>query len=317
MTDIPGGIEKLLESTSSGKQMVEKYGDDWTKFPTTSKWFQGLNDISPIPVTPPPTPPTPPAPTSDHLTGGHWVGANDYAALGKAGWNFAISEFNPGDSNTMASLVSAAKAAGMKNILGLWPEPYTLNADKATWTITPQGQASLKAMAAEPNVLAAFVFNEPYWVMKLTIPQLRALRQQIAAIAPGLKIYHDIGAPSNSPDEPHGDQSGVCDYAGIWAYPFTSNGTYNKANALNFLNSTVAAVKNQMGGTIPIWLGQVFSDPPSNCGFPSQANLADWNSAIRAALPADALISWYVWYQSSYQDYLKNHTNLLPYTIGS
>jgi hypothetical protein len=61
MSATSDAVTDLLATTSSGQQMVKKYGSDWTKWPTTSSWYQALELINPQPA-PTPAPP-PPAPT--------------------------------------------------------------------------------------------------------------------------------------------------------------------------------------------------------------------------------------------------------------
>ena len=38
-------ISYLQKTTSSYKQMVTKYGSDWTKWPPTSNWYLALSEI--------------------------------------------------------------------------------------------------------------------------------------------------------------------------------------------------------------------------------------------------------------------------------
>lgn len=57
-------LDELLATTSSGKQMVTKYGPDPTKWPKTTNWYKGLSDAGLLPTaTPDPPPPPPPATT--------------------------------------------------------------------------------------------------------------------------------------------------------------------------------------------------------------------------------------------------------------
>ena len=66
-------------------------------------------------------------------------------------------------------------------------------------------------------------------------------------------------------------------------------------------------VINSMHAT-PVWLGQAFALPSDGEVFPTQAQLLDWNCSVRQALPAGALISWYVWREPGlYTDTLANH----------
>ena len=47
---------------------------------------------------------------------------------------------------------------------------------------------------------------------------------------------------------------------------------------------------------VPVWLDQAHGGV-DGLVFPTQAQILDWNCAVRNALPAGSLISWYVWRQ--------------------
>jgi hypothetical protein len=269
------------------------------------------------------------APTSDGpaaaLTGTHWAETADYPQLKSIGYGFAVTNVAPGDIAGAKAKLDAAHNAGIKLIIGLYsfggPEPYTLNSD-GTWTFSQGSIDVIKYLATrQADILAFFGFNEPYWTGPTgnnecgyySAAQLRQFRTQVQAIWPGAKIYQDIGWPSEwAPGgsfynaypcigNKYADATGVADYVGVWDYPFGS--TYDKARALARLSKETGYVINSMHAT-PVWLAQSFSDGDP---FPTSAQILDWNCAVRKALPAGSLISWYVWRQEIYNDTLANH----------
>lgn len=263
----------------------------------------------------------PDPPPSASLTGAHWIPASDFATVAGLGYKFSVNTVNPGDLNGLKATLDAADAHGLKLILGLYPEPYAQNGD-GSWSISAAGMASIAALRArESSLIAFFVYNEPYWVMKLTAGQLRQLRNRLRSVWPTVKVYHDIGWPSSwvtggssgGAGRDYDDQSGVADYVGVWDYPFTTGG-YQKTAALARLAEECAFVKDKMGA-VPVWLNQSHASAPDHLVFPTQAQLTDFNTAVRAALPPEALISWYVWQQSLYPEYLKKHPEDWPHTV--
>ena len=107
-------------------------------------------------------------------------------------------------------------------------------------------------------------------------------------------------------------QPSIWDYPFKRDYPFKTWG-YQKAEALATLIREANYVVNSMRAT-PVWLGQMHSLEVENLVWPTSVDLQDWNCAIRSALPAGSLISWYVWRQETYSDYLANHPELWPMT---
>ncbi len=283
-----------------------------------------------------PPPPPPPPPSAGQLTGTHWAETNEYGTLKDIGYGFAVTNVAPGDVAGAKAKLDAAKAAGIKLIIGMYhfggPHPYSYA--NGQWTISPAAQTVLDYLESrEQDILAFFGFNEPYWLNVFTeqtdpcgahsAAQLRAFRDKIRTVWPTAKVFHDIGAPAawapggfvqvQNPcvGTKYADQSGVVDYAGIWDYPFRTSG-YRKAEALATLTRESSYVVNEMQA-VPVWLGQSHSGV-EDLAWPTSAQLQDWNCAIRAALPAGSLISWYVWRQEMYPDYLANHPEMWPKT---
>ncbi len=259
------------------------------------------------------------------LTGVHWGASSDLSTLKSVGYDFDIRTVNPNSPGTWGPALDAAEAQGLKLIIGGYPEPYSY--ENGEWTISPAGVQLLEYLSTRSSaILALFVYNEPYWVNPFTgqtnpcgalsADQLRALRAKIRTVWPDAKIYHDIGEPSRwAPGgslhrsypcigDRYADATGVADYVGAWYYPFRTSG-YRKAEGLAALERESDYISNSMGA-VTVWLNQVHAC----CGdliWPSDTQILDWNCSTRSSLPTGSLISWYVWRQQIYQDYLANH----------
>ena len=269
------------------------------------------------------------------LTGVHWGASSDLSTLKSIGYDFDMRTVNPNSPDTWAPALDAAEAQGLKLIIGGYPEPYSY-AD-GEWTISPAGVQLLEYLSSRSSlILALFVYNEPYWVNPFTrqtdacgalsADQLRALRVEIRTVWPDAKIYHDIGEPSRwAPGgslhrsypcigDKYADATGVADYVGAWYYPFRTSG-YRKAEGLAALDRESDYIPNSMGA-VTVWLNQVHAC----CGdltWPSDPQILDWNCSTRSRLPTGSLISWYVWRQQIYQDYLANHPEQWPLTTAA
>jgi len=273
--------------------------------------------------------------TAQVETGTHWPGVSDFPRLKSLGYSFVVTTLDGNPSN-WATTFDAAERSGLKLIVGIYNPPYTLT--NGTWTITPTGQSFVRyAQSRASLVKALFVFNEPYWVDpftyktsacgQLTAADLRALRLEIRKLWPEAKIFHDIGAPQawapggNVHKEnacvgnKYLDQTGVADLVGVWFYPFERTG-YFKSEGLTSLRAALDFAKNRMGAAAVID-AQAFRC--RGCGeatrFPTEAEIKDWNCSLRELQPS--AISWYVWRQSIYDDYLANHPALWPSTSPS
>lgn len=265
-------------------------------------------------------------------TGAHWGNPTDMPALKNAGYAFDVITVDPERPAQWRRALNAASATGLRLIIGGYPSPYSYS--NGRWTISTAGRKLLDYLERRSAlVLALFVFNEPYWISPFTgqtdacgatsAAQLRALRKKIRSVWPGAKIYHDLGWPAAwAPGgaiqratpcvaNKYADATGVADYVGIWDYPFKTTG-YARSQALATLTREARYVTKAMHA-IPVWLGQSFSGSV-DLVWPTSAQLHDWNCSIRAALPANSLISWYVWRQDLYPDYLSNHPELWDLT---
>ncbi len=259
-------------------------------------------------------------------TGTHWAAPGDFVQLRNLGYQYAVVALGNNEPE-WKTVFDSADMAGIRLIAGIYPPPYTLA--NGSWTISSTGQKFLRyAASRSTTVKAIFGFNEPYWTNpftgttsycgNLSASDLRALRVSIRQIWSEAKVYHDLGNPSAwAPGgelrksyacigDKYADQTGVADFVGIWAYPFDKNGQYSRAASLSLLTSETAYARNQMKAE-PVLLGQSFLC--TNCGeatrFPTVAELQDWNCALRTLKPES--ISWYVWQQSLYADFLSQH----------
>lgn len=252
-------------------------------------------------------------PTVAQTTGGHYVDIASFPKVAAQGWKFAYNTVQPGDLSSIDAYAAAAKSTGLKLMLGLYPYPYS---NQGGVTISAAGKQSIQRLASHPEAFALFVFNEPYGLGWATA-QLRTLYIQVKSLAPNLKVWHDIGQPSlYAPTV--GDQSGICDIMGIWRYPFTLTGGYQKAASLQTLATEQAFCKKL--GVTPAWLVQTLAEPvaadaPQGFAMPTAAQLSDYVQAVRQALDPAAFVSMYVWDRiSNYTDSLSAHPELLAAT---
>lgn len=268
-------------------------------------------------------------------TGTHWPTVSDFPRLKSLGYSFVVMTVD-GNPLNWANTFDAAEQSGLQLIIGVYNPPYTLS--NGSWTIAPSGQSFIRyAQSRAKLVKAIFVFNEPYWVNpwtyqtslcgQLSAVDLRSLRTEIRKIWPEAKIFHDIGAPQSwAPGgsvhrqnacvgNKYADQTGVADLVGVWFYPFERTG-YLRAEGLATLRSALDFTRSKMSADV-VFDAQSFRC--RNCGeatrFPTAAEIKDWNCALRELGPQ--AISWYVWRQSIYDDYLANYPALWPNTSPS
>ena len=177
--------------------------------------------------------------------------------------------------------LDAAKAAGIRLIIGIYafggPEPYIPNG--SSWTISAAAQQMLDYFETrQDEIIATFVFNEPYWLNPLTgasdacgamsAAQLRSLRTEIKKVWPAAKIYHDLGQPAGwAPGgylynahpcigDKYADATGVADYVGVYDYPFTTAADQMDSRSRSpRLPAKSSYVANKMGA-VPVWLAQ-------------------------------------------------------------
>jgi hypothetical protein len=243
-------------------------------------------------------------------TGGHYVPQSDLQTVAGAGWSFAHYVVNPSALSSIDQYCKTAVSLNLTPVIGLYPYPYTLAG--TTWTISKTGLQAIAALSKYPSSIL-FRFNEPY-ELGYTAKHLTILRKQIAALTP-LKVWDDIGQPSLYAPA-HGDTtSAVCDFAGVWRYPFMADGTYNRDWSASEMTREMVYCKAH--GVTPVALLQSLTDPAApGFRFPSLSEQSDWNATIRANAPVGTWFSWYVVSQvSTYTDWLANHFDRLPVTV--
>jgi len=271
------------------------------------------------------------------LTGTYFPEDGDFKTLKTLDYDFAVVALRLDDVSSWKRTLDAAQSAGMRLMLGASPPPYEQHG--ATWTITTSGKAFLSYLQTRADVvIAVYVFNEPYSSNPYAggdIPcgffsagDLRALRSIIQGFWPGAKIYQDLGGPSQwAPGgsytashpcvgDKYADQTGVADYVGIWAYPFTING-YDRNGALSFLRREASFILNSMEPAQPISLNQAYACASCAPGlvFPTTEQMLDWNCATRS-LPF-AAVNWYPWRKfSSYTQALADSRLYWPLTTA-
>lgn len=259
-------------------------------------------------------------------TGTHWATPGEFVTLKNIGYEFVVTTVTNSPAD-WRNVFDAAEQAGLKLIVG--PADHgVFRVSGEQWTISPAGEAFLRYAASRAALVKAlFIFNEPYWVDPwngqtstcgvLSAAQLRSLRTAIRAIWPAALIYHDIGSPVKwapggqvNRDYPcigtkYADQRGVADFVGIWFYPFERSG-YRKERGLAEIRADIEYVRQQMGAE-PVVAAQSFICKACEeaTRWPTAEEIQDWNCALRTLAPQ--AISWYVWKQSLYNDYLSNH----------
>ncbi|MDP8980790.1 MAG: hypothetical protein M3O35_09390 [Acidobacteriota bacterium] len=265
------------------------------------------------------------------LTGAHFPATGDFKTLKNLGYDFAVITLDPHNSASWKPALDAAEQAGIKLMVGGYPPPYLY--DNVKWTITGSGMELLAYLQSRSSlILALYVFNEPYSTNPygsdvtpcgyFSASDLRALRNTIQGYWPGVKIYQDLGEPSDwAPGSAYtkstpcvgnkyADQTGVADYVGIWYYPFTSAG-YDRAGGLTALRREANFVLNSMQPAVPMSLNQAFACSGCNLILPPLDQMLDWNCATRS-LPLAAL-SWYPWRKfASYEGAIADVTSYWP-----
>lgn len=276
--------------------------------------------------------------TGTAQTGTHWARPSEFDTVRKIGYDFVILDVSGDEPATWQEALDKATRSGLKLIVGLWPPPYTHNAD-GTWTIQPQGIDFLRLLKARANaVMALFVYNEPYWADPdgkatttdgcgfYSADDLRKLRTTIRTVWPDAKIYHDLGDPSvyapggywwqekkQCIGDKYRDQTEVADYVGVWSYPFDISKGYTKQQSLSALQQETDFVRTRMKPARAVVLGQSFAGRKYGMRWPTKNELLDWNCALRQS--GAEIISWYPWRQDIYQDYLANHRDYWPLTV--
>lgn len=279
---------------------------------------------------------SPVAPAADGgvETGAHWAAPADFLQLKRLGYQFAVITFDA-DPQHWTEAFDQAERAGIRLIAGLHPYPYRLDKATGEWHIDGVGEEFIAFAQSRSNIVKAlYVFNEPYWVDPasgvknpcgaLAANDLRKLRLAIGALWPRVKIYHDIGRPSQwapgggyaleNPciDDRFADASGIADLVGVWHYPVAKQG-YDRETLVQALRVELDYVSQRMNAEA-IVLGQAFRC--SRCAGPTRMpaldEVRDINCTVRWLAPQ--AISWYPWRQPAYEESLERHRELWPAT---
>jgi len=280
----------------------------------------------------------PPAvPAQQVGSGTHWAELDEFQTLKDLGHEWNITTVNPDDRPGWDKIFNAAQDAGIKLIVGMYPEPYKL--EKNGWAISPTGREFLRyAEARSALVKAIFVYNEPYWIDPfkrkgnlcgaLSAAELRDLRTEIRGIWPEAKIYQDIGEPSawapggylttwtECIEDRFADQTEVADYVGIWRYRFNLYEEYDFRGQLAVMRKEVDFVRDRMGAE-PIVCAQSFQcdSCDGEAGrFPTPEEFRDWQCALRG-IGAEA-VSFYPWRMSMYQQNIGDKPEYWPLTTS-
>lgn len=276
--------------------------------------------------------------SSASLTGTHFPEVSDFQTLAQLGYNFAVMTLDPSSPSTWAPMLNAAQSAGIQLVVGGYPPPYTESG--GSWSISNQGQQLLSYLQSRSSlVLALYVFNEPYYTNPAiggqypcgyySAADLRSLRSTIQAYWPGVKIYQDIGWPSDwapgssyTAQNPcvgtkYADQTNMADYVGIWYYPFTGSGD-SASTGISQLTTEANFVLNSMTPALPVSLNQAYACSTCVSGgyvFPNATEIYQWNCGTRT-IPFGA-ISWYPWRMfSGYTQAIATSPPLWPLTTA-
>ena len=300
--------------------------------------IQMLGAISNLVTIGPPDSAPNPGPTPNPNPGGidlgvHWPDLEDYAQLSSLDLDFAITTLAPDDTDRWTEVFDAADSAGIRLIVGLFPEPYQFV--NGRWVISTEGVAFLRFAAARAKTMKAlFVFSEPYWIDPATretnicgavaADDLRALRVEIQRVWPGAEIFHDIGAPldwtpgrelaTNNPciGNKFANQRGVADLVGVSQHRHLAGTPFDIEANLASIGEQAAYVRDQMGAEVLIGL-QTFSCGDCNVPphrLPSPAELFAWQCAIRSLAPQS--ISFYPWRLDEFDQVLSGRPELWP-----
>ena len=251
-------------------------------------------------------------------TGIQWATGDAFPTLAAIGYQYIVCQIHTDWTDWNGILegwLNQAKQLKIQLVIGAYPDPWTLKTDGTDhWNLSPDGGLFLTTVSNHPeSVMAIYGLNEPY-LYGYTPAQLRSLRYLIQIINPTLKIYHDIGALGSWINT---DQTNICDFAGIWYYPFFKTG-YDANGLVAQVRSLSSYVITKMQPAVPVWLGQTFQDTKTG-GInimPTPSQLQDANCKIRANLPTGSLITWYAWSDTFYSDDLQSHPELLPFTLS-
>ena len=249
-----------------------------------------------------------------HKTGIYFAVPSEYELLASLGMEFVVTLVAPSDLAGAAERFDAAEAAGIQLVTGMYafggPQAYTLSA--GNWTLSAAAETMLNYMESRKELVFSFFgFNEPYYIHFDTgvedpngaqsADELRAFRATLQGYWPDIKIWHDLGYPSEwapggsvwtpGVGNKFADQTNMTDFPGVFEYPFQA--TYQRAQAIARVNKEINFCLSSMRPARPSLLAQSFVE--LGHPWPNTTDFLDWNCTMRTILPTEAVIGWYTW----------------------
>ncbi len=207
--------------------------------------------------------------------------------------------------------MNKADAHDLKVIAWLWPEGWSW--DGTAWQIGDQARSFVQTVAGHPALFAVYGLHEPYWQgcwgCGYTTREQQLLSDAIKSIAE-VPIYSEIGSAAfwTTQGEETAFADGVCDYCGIWYYPFRE-GKYERERLQERLRDDVALIRERAPKSQIIWGLQSFAQDPPGFYMPSVKEMYDLAAVVLLAGVDGA--SWYPWtFGELYDDFLYNHPEL-------
>ena len=263
-------------------------------------------------------------------TGTHWVQPEEFQQIAALELDFVIVTVNENPDDWDRKF-NAAQDAGLKLIVGMFPEPYRLL--DGSWTISEAGRSFLQYAASRAELVKGiFVYNEPYWVDPFTrltnlcgalsAAELRALRTEIRKVWPNAKIFQDIGLPEQWVPGGHltseipclgdrfADQRGVADLVGVFNHDLEIGKPFDLDATLALFRAQVEFVENEMGAEAVIGqqaFGCLTCDTRP-IRMPTPEEFRSWQCALRTLEPYG--ISFYPWRLDIYEEVLADRPDL-------
>ncbi len=262
--------------------------------------------------------------------GTHFAEETEFQQVADLGMGFVVSTV--GDNPDEWDLkFDSAQAAGIKLIVGMFPEPYRLT--RGAWTITAAGRRFIEYAASRSEIVKGiFVYNEPYWISpftrrgslcgSLSADELRALRTEIRQVWPEAKIFQDVGAPKawlpgsdlveDNPciGDKFVDQRGVADFVGIFNHNLRNGEPQDLPAETEYMREQIEFVENEMEAEAIVDM-QAFgctrcdSEP---IRMPTAQEFRAWQCALRELGPY--AISYYPWNLELYDEALSDRPDL-------
>ena len=129
------------------------------------------------------------------------------------------------------SYLDAAEAADIKVVASFWQPGWTYDGEQ--WIIDDEVKAFIKLVEDHPALFAIYSIHEPYWNgcfgCGYTTAEVQQLYSAIKEIA-DVPIFADMDElvfwAERSEENVFADA--ICDYCGLWYYPATTDGTFDR-----------------------------------------------------------------------------------------